>query len=220
MLSLSKTSGAHTTSSFTIPAGTTNGRIGFCFFNDAGAELPTSVSVDGQTATLIDSSTSATTFQTATYKFSGTSTGAGKTAAYTLSATGNWFILEAALEFWDGTPTYGAHNATSGATSATTSSLANSSGDLIESLHCSNSDDNTFTFGSGQSEVSGDPTTDATDGAIFGFTNETGSGVSDAQSITSAHNPSIDSTVIAFATGGTGQLLSGPTARLLGGKVR
>lgn len=225
LLSQPKTSGARTSSSFTVPATAVEALIGIPYFNasaSGGTLDPSSVSLDGHTATRIDfADGGASKLSAALYRVSGLTAGSGKTIAYTLSATGSYTALEIGIEFFSSTPTYGAHAGATAASPgpATTSALANVSGDLIYSIY--GAKDN---FGSPPTACSGqsklDEQDDMTDLVYFDFTTETGTGSSDAQCIGSgmtANIPAIVSTVMTF---GHGQLLSGPTRRLLGGKVR
>jgi hypothetical protein len=195
------TSGAHTASA-DIPATSTFAVIYFCGFDDDGLHSPTSVTLDGQSATLIDESGTTGVTQSAIYKVAGFATGSGKTLGYTLSATGNWFIADFAIEYRTGTPVYGAHGAgnTPGDGTASTSSLANTSGDEIISGTCYTDANGVSSVGTGQSKL--DETHDTTGTTYFGFTTETGTGSGDVQSVGggTAHNSSIASTVVGLSS--------------------
>jgi hypothetical protein len=164
-------------------------------YNDTALQPPTSVSLDGQTATLIDSGGTTSTTQVAIYKVSGFATGAGKTLAYTVGASGSWFGMDIAIDYRTGTPTYGAHatSAVTGAGPASTSGLANTSGDEFIAIYCSRDTDGTQnpSVGTGQSKL--DETWDSAGSIRYGFSTETGTGSADVQTI---------------AAGGTGNIPS------------
>jgi hypothetical protein len=179
--------GTHT-ASLNVPSGTTQVFVEACYFNDAGGELPTGVTLDGQPATVVDkANASPQAFGLVLWRFAGVTTGSGKVLSYTLGSTGNWFSLDFAAEYRDGTATYAVHDAaqTPGAppVTATTSALANANGNEILSAYCVNRDAGAGspTVGSGQSKL--DETDDGAQ-SFYGFTTETATGSSDAQSVT------------------------------------
>ncbi len=205
------TSGAHTlTGAANIPAGTTTIDIGICYYNDTGPEStarPTLVKVDGQTATFVAGAGSNSTHYAALYRLnSGFTTGSSKNVEYTLSATGNYFILNIGLEYRDGTATYGASAAAAAASPgpATTSAIANTSGDELIAFYCTKDNfGSPPTAGTGQSKL--DEVDDTSGGAYYGFTTETATGTSDAQSIGAggtANIPAIAAHAVTFSTAG------------------
>lgn len=193
--SLTAASGAQSTT-VTIPANASWAVVALHYA--PSATPPTSVTLDSQTCTLIDSQNSTTADQVAIYKVSGFSTGASKTFAWT-NPSGLFGAVNLSIEYRDGTPTYGAHAvalAASNGGTATTSSLANSAGDEILTAYTCDSA-TVPTAGAGQSKLD-----DSFDGTFYryGFTTEPGTGTSDAQAIT-GNFPGIASTVISV-TGG------------------
>ena len=203
-----QSSGAQT-STVDIPSGATWAIIGFCYYNDTGPNAtvrPSSVTLDGQSATLVASAGSSATYYAAIYKVAGFATGASKTLGFTLSATGLYFANDINVEYRDNTPTYGASDAanTTGFGPASTSALANTSGDEIISLYCSKDTDGTAdpAVGTGQTKL--DDTYDSAGSLREGFTTETGSGTSDVQSIGvggTGSLPAIASVVVTTAAG-------------------
>jgi hypothetical protein len=212
-------SGANTSSSFTLTAGTTTILANVCYYNDTGPDSTTkatSVTIGGGSASFIVGAGTSSSLYADLFKVtSGFSTGAGQTVSYTLSATGTYSVVEIALDFYDGTPTFGASAAAAAASPgpATTSSIANSNGDLILSGYCTKDDFGSApTAGTGQSKNS--ETDDTTGHVYYGFTTETVTGASDAQSIgagMTANIPAIASTVVTVAaSSGTVNPIDGP----------
>lgn len=207
-------SGAQSTSVTTQAA--SSALVAFCFYSGTSGQKVTGLTLDGQTGTELDSATNNAGGFVVLFKVPFTITGGSKTLAYTNDA--NFFNMDVAIEFFNAVPTYGAHgNATSGGApgTATTSALVNTAGDKIYSAYCEDRAGGSTTPGSGQTKL--DETDDGID-YIYGFTSETGTGTSDAQAITGG-TPGIASIVMTFPST-QAQLLSGPTRRLLGGKVR
>lgn len=159
-------------------------------YNDTSLQPPTSVTLDGQTATLIDSAGTTNTVQVAEYKVTGFSTGSGKTLGWTVGSSGIFFGMNFAIEYRDGSPTYGDHasSAQPGSGPASTRGIANTSGDELVAAYCAKDTGGDPTMGAGQTKQ--DQTDDATGLIYYGFTTETGAGSADVQSV---------------ATGGSGQ---------------
>lgn len=205
-----KTAGAKTFS-VTPPSGSTWFVAHSCYYNDNSKQDPTSVSLGGQTATNRASAGNSSTVYSAIYTGAVSGTGS-QTFAYTMPATGTFFALAWGIDFYDGTPTFGAAAAASAASPgpATTSALTNQVGDLILSSYCTK--DN---FGSAPNAGVGQTKLDETDDTVslvyYGLTTETGSGTPDAQSIGfggSANQPAIASVVVSL-----GAVFSCPGAR-------
>lgn len=175
---LASTAGAKTTT-VSIPSGCTWALVAFWYYSGTSSNPPTSVSLDGQSATRIDGAEDNTADQVTIYKVSGFSTGASKTLAWTnpsgYTATG----LIAGIEYRNGTPTYGTHGSGFG-TTASTASLANSNGDEIISAYVGDPA-TAITPGAGQSKL--DETDDLTANLRGGFTTETATGTGDVQSV-------------------------------------
>jgi hypothetical protein len=197
--SLTTSSGAQSTTVST-PAGATWAVISFVWGSLTSNNAPTSVTLDGQTATKIVSTEVAGSDCIAIYRVSGFSTGASKTLAWTAGNT--YTALNAGIEYRDGTPTYGATDADFGGSGTLTSvSLANSNGDEILAAYIAETNDISG-FGSGQTQL------DGTAGSLFyGFTTETGTGVSDVQSFTSSNNKGYAVVVVTVAAAGTRQTI-------------
>jgi hypothetical protein len=200
---LTTSTGVHS-GTVSIPSGAVEAVVAFCYYNVASAADPISVTLDGQTATFIASQAVNTTDNVAIYKVKNFSTGASKTLSWNNNSGSAYSVLEAAIEYRDKALTYGASGAAgTGSTpgTATTSSLANSSGDIILSAY--SVDVTTISgFGSGQSNL--DQTDDATGNLSYGFTTETGTGSSDAQAVTGNH-AAIASVVFTEASGVSNQ---------------
>jgi beta-lactam-binding protein with PASTA domain len=174
------------TASVSIPTGTTNAIIAFYFESTNSNQAPTSVSLDGQSATKQVSAEVSGQMDIATYTVSGFATGAGKTLAYT-NGTG-YTVLDVAIEFYDSTPTYGA-NTEDWCTSCgtlTSSALANTSGDNVLCPYAFNGSGSVSGVGAGQTKL--DETTGA---SIYGFTTKAGAG---------------GTTTVSFTETGTGTL--------------
>lgn len=217
------TSGAQSIS-ISIPTGATSALIGFCYYNDTGPESavrPSSVSLDGQSATYIagaGTSVSPSTLFTGIYKATGFSTGASKTLAYTLPATGIFFAMSIGVEFRDGTATFGTTGAASAAASsaaspgpASTSGINNTSGDELLAFYCTKDNfGSPPTAGTGQSKL--DETDDTTGLDYYGFTTEAATGSADVQTIGAggtANLPSI--AAVAVTTSTPAGFTTGPT---------
>ncbi len=175
--SQSTSSGAKSTS-VSIPSGTTNAIISFQFGGVNSNAAPTSVTLDGQSATKKVSGETAGQMMIAVYTVSGLSTGAGKTFAYTNGS--GYTVLDIGIEFRDGTPSYGATDTDNcnGCGSLTTNSLANSNGNEFLCAYSANG--GTLSgVGSGQSTLD-----DTSGGSDYGFTTKTTTGTSTMSSFT------------------------------------
>jgi hypothetical protein len=198
---LTNATGAHTTS-VNIPPGSTWALIFFSYSNVNGA--PSAVTLDGQSATKIASNEIGGLIEGALYKVSGFSTGSSKTLGWTNPS--GIMATEAAIEYRDGTPTYGATDAdrTSSGT-LSSSALANTSGDEILCGFSSNPF-SLSAVGSGQTQL------DATSGtSYYGFTTETGAGGTEVESWTSSGGHTYACVVVTVAAGGAPTFPAGPT---------
>jgi hypothetical protein len=187
--SLTSTAGAQTTT-VSIPATATFAVIAFSFSNVNGA--PSSVTLDGQTATKIASNEVGGSIEIAIYKVANFGTGASKTLGWTNpSGIAN---VNAAIEYRDGTPTYGASDSDFGGSGTLSSvSLANSNGDEIIAAYAG--DASLSSVGSGQTQLD-----DTTGSLFYGFTTETGTGVSDTQQFVSSGNKTYAVVVVTVST--------------------
>lgn len=158
-----------------IPAGTTTAAIGFIFANNAVNQAPTSVTIDGKSATKRVSQESAG-LMTAIYTATGMATGSGKTLAWTNPSGQNG--MDIAVEYRDGTLTYGAtdDDECNGCGTLATGSLANSNGDEFLCVYGVNGGVMT-SLGSGQSFL--DDTSGTSD---YGFSTKTTTGSSTTSS--------------------------------------
>lgn len=176
-LGVQPTSSGAQSASISIPTGTTNAVISFYFASISTNQAPTSVSLDGHSATKKVSDEGAGVMAIAMYTVSGMSTGASKTLAWT-NGTG-YTVLDVAVEFRDSTPTYGATDFDDCNSCSTLSSaaLANSSGDELLCAYGLNGAGSISGVGAGQTKED-----ESVGYSIYGFTSATGSGSATAES--------------------------------------
>lgn len=131
-------SGAQSITSVTIPAAQQFAIISFAFHNGSSGQHPTSVTLDGQTASLIVAADSnVATEQTALYFVTGFSSGSGKTIAWTNPATMDDGVSVDIAFYTGGNLTSGVASlvrssaAAANATHAVTGTLTAQSGDVI-----------------------------------------------------------------------------------------